>query len=240
MCNQIFKCAIRSSSVQSDLQMCNQIFKCAIRSSYVQSDLRMIGSEIQNSVQIVCDSTWQNNYKVIFSVYIWKIFSKQLFYQSSGRDLDITASCKIYTYLWIIKLLYTVEPVLSDHSWDQKKWSLTAGGRLIKGGKKKIWIIYIEQLLNANLIFSAFFGALKINPQMPKVKIHLRTPKGGWVPPPLDFWPSRTNFLKIFLMGMFSGSRNPTVIMKKILSLLYWPWKSRSNTFLHDLSYLRL
>ena len=52
------------------------------------------------------------------------------------------------------------------------------------------------------------------NPQMPKVKIHLRTPKGGLMQPP-GFLPSRPNFLKIFLMGMFSGSRNPTVIMKK-------------------------
>ena len=55
-----------------------------------------------------------------------------------------------------------------------------------------------------------------INPQMPKVKIHLRTPKGGrggYHPP--GFWSSRPNFSKIFLMGMFSGSRNPTVIMKK-------------------------
>ena len=56
-----------------------------------------------------------------------------------------------------------------------------------------------------------------LNPQMPKVKIHLRTPKGGGLmqPPPPGFLPSRPNFLKIFLMGMFSGSRNPTVIMKK-------------------------
>ena len=51
------------------------------------------------------------------------------------------------------------------------------------------------------------------NPQMPKVKIHLRTPKGGGYNPP-GFLPSRPNFLKIFLMGMFSGSRNPNVIMK--------------------------
>ena len=52
------------------------------------------------------------------------------------------------------------------------------------------------------------------NPQMPKVKIHLRTPKGcGYHPP--GFWSSRPNFSKIFLMGMFSGSRNPTMIMKK-------------------------
>ena len=43
---------------------------------------------------------------------------------------------------------------------------------------------------------------------------------GGWVPSPPGFLPSRPNFLVIFLLGMFSGSRNPTVIMKKILSLL--------------------
>ena len=56
---------------------------------------------------------------------------------------------------------------------------------------------------------------LTINPQMPKVKIHLRTPRGGGYHPPRGFWSSRPNFSKIFLMGMFSGSRNPTVIMKK-------------------------
>ena len=69
-----------------------------------------------------------------------------------------------------------------------------------------------------------------INPQMPKVFRQPKTPKGVDATPP-GFLPSRPNFLKIFLMGMFSGSRNPTVIMKK---------KSRSNTFLRDLSYLRL
>ena len=43
-----------------------------------------------------------------------------------------------------------------------------------------------------------------------------KTPKGGGLmQPPPGFLPSRPNFLKIFLMGMFSGSRNPTVIMKK-------------------------
>ena len=52
-----------------------------------------------------------------------------------------------------------------------------------------------------------------VNPQMPTVKIHLRTPKGGGVDTtPLDFC---LPFLKIFLMGMFSESRNPTVLMKK-------------------------
>ena len=56
---------------------------------------------------------------------------------------------------------------------------------------------------------------VEFNPQMPKVKIHLRTPKGGVGTTPPGFWSSRPNFSKIFLMGMFSGSRNPTVIMKK-------------------------
>ena len=60
------------------------------------------------------------------------------------------------------------------------------------------------------------YSACTINPQTPKV---FRQPKtaqgGGWCNPPPGFLPSRPNFLKIFLMGMFSGSRNPTVIMKK-------------------------
>ena len=81
-----------------------------------------------------------------------------------------------------------------------------------------------------------------INPQMPKVKSHLRTPKGrgGYHPP--GFLPSRPNFLKIFLMGMFSRSRNPTVITKKfyLYCMTLKIKKSRSNTLLHDLSYLRL
>ena len=36
----------------------------------------------------------------------------------------------------------------------------------------------------------------------------------GWIPPP-GFLPPRPNFSKIFLMGMFLGSRNPTAIIKK-------------------------
>ena len=53
-----------------------------------------------------------------------------------------------------------------------------------------------------------------VNPQVPKVFRQPKTPKGGGYHPP-GFSPSRPNFLVIFLMGMFSGSRNPTVIMKK-------------------------
>ena len=49
---------------------------------------------------------------------------------------------------------------------------------------------------------------------MPKVKIYLRTPKGGWIPPPwICAFPSE--FFENIFMGMFAGSRNPTVIMKK-------------------------
>ena len=59
-----------------------------------------------------------------------------------------------------------------------------------------------------------------INPQMPKVFRQPKTPKGGGYHPP-GFLPSRPNFFEIFLMGMCLGSRNPTVIIKKILSLLH-------------------
>ena len=55
----------------------------------------------------------------------------------------------------------------------------------------------------------------RLNPRTPKVKIHLRTPKGGGGTTPPGFWSSRRNFSKISRMGMFSGSRNPTVITKK-------------------------
>ena len=52
---------------------------------------------------------------------------------------------------------------------------------------------------------------------MPKVFRQPKTPRGGggggYHPP--GFLPSRPNFSKIFLMGTFSGSRNPTVILKK-------------------------
>ena len=59
-----------------------------------------------------------------------------------------------------------------------------------------------------------YYAHQRINPRTPKVKIPLRIPKGG-VPPPPVFWSSRGNFSKISRMGMFSGSRNPMVIMKK-------------------------
>ena len=47
-----------------------------------------------------------------------------------------------------------------------------------------------------------------------------KRPRGVDATPP-GFLPSRANFSKIFLICMFSGSMNPNVIMKKILSLLH-------------------
>ena len=90
----------------------------------------------------------------------------------------------------------------------------------------------------------------RFNPRMPKVKIHLRTPKGGWVPPSPGISPSRPNFLKIFLMGMFSGSRNPTVIMKKfylycmtlkikVKHLFAWPFLSPVVKIIQSWSWCR-
>ena len=67
---------------------------------------------------------------------------------------------------------------------------------------------WVSQLVSNN-------RARIINPRTPKVKIHLRTPKGGVGTTPPGFWSSRRNFSKISRMGMFSGSRNPTVITKK-------------------------
>ena len=55
---------------------------------------------------------------------------------------------------------------------------------------------------------------------MPKVKIHLRTPRGVDTTPP-GFLPSRPNFSKIFLMGTFSGVKESNGDNKKILSLLH-------------------
>ena len=46
---------------------------------------------------------------------------------------------------------------------------------------------------------------VQINPQMPKVKIHLRTPRGGGVPPPLDFGPPVRIFRKYFSWVCFRG-----------------------------------
>ena len=70
------------------------------------------------------------------------------------------------------------------------------------------WNSLDERVVSAETVDS-------FNPQMPKVFRQPKTPKGGGGCNPPGFLPSRPNFLKIFLMGMFLGSRNPTVIMKK-------------------------
>ena len=57
----------------------------------------------------------------------------------------------------------------------------------------------------------------------------------------IDFNLDREHISKLWIFpnGMFSGSKNPTVIITNSIFIV-WPWKSRSNTILHDLSYLRL
>ena len=50
-------------------------------------------------------------------------------------------------------------------------------------------------------LISPYTPVHSFNPQMPKVKIHLRTPKGGWVPPPLG----RRIFQKYFSWVCFRG-----------------------------------
>ena len=90
-----------------------------------------------------------------------------------------------------------------------------------------------------------------LNPQTPKVFRQPKTPKGGGVDAtPPGFLPSRPNFLKIFLMGMFSGSRNPTVIMKKfylhcmtlkikVNHLFAWPFLSPVVNMIQSWSWCR-
>ena len=91
-----------------------------------------------------------------------------------------------------------------------------------------------------------------LNPQMPKVFRQPKTPRGGgggYHHPP-GFLPSRPNFLKIFLMGMFSRSRNPTVIMKKfylycmtlkikVKHLFAWPFLSPVVNMIQGRSWCR-
>ena len=58
------------------------------------------------------------------------------------------------------------------------------------------------------------------NPQMPKVKIHLRTPKGGWVPPPWIFaFPSE--FFENISHGYVFGVKESNGDNEKILSSLH-------------------
>ena len=59
--------------------------------------------------------------------------------------------------------------------------------------------------LSARGIDYVYITISQNNPQMPKVKIHLRTPKGGWVPPPLDFGLPVRIFQKYFSWVCFRG-----------------------------------
>ena len=55
---------------------------------------------------------------------------------------------------------------------------------------------------------------------MPKVKIHLRTPKGGWIPPPWIFaFPSE--FFENISHGYVFGVKESNGNNENILSLLY-------------------
>ena len=78
-------------------------------------------------------------------------------------------------------------------------------------------------LMGCCVFVRIFLIFIYFNPRMPKVFRQPKTPKGGGYHPP-GFLPSHPNFLKIFLMGMFSGSRNPTVIIKKFY-LYCMTWK---------------
>ena len=55
----------------------------------------------------------------------------------------------------------------------------------------------------------------RLTRRWPKVKIHLRTPRGGVGTTPLDFGLPVRIFRKYFSWVCFRGQGNPTVIMKK-------------------------
>ena len=71
--------------------------------------------------------------------------------------------------------------------------------------------------------WSFFFWKIpgRVNPQMPKVKIHLRTPKGGgWIPPPWIFaFPSE--FFENIFHGYVFGVKESNGDNEKILSSLH-------------------
>ena len=60
-----------------------------------------------------------------------------------------------------------------------------------------------------------------INPQMPKVKIHLRTPRGGWVPPPPWILVFPSEFFGNISHGYVFGVKESNGDNEKIPSLLY-------------------
>ena len=101
-----------------------------------------------------------------------------------------------------------------------------------------LWFLSLQIYVYFPMLFQVWLYWVRFNPQMPKVKIHLGRPR-GWIPPP-GFLPSRPNFVKIFIMGMFSGPSNPTVIMKQfylycmilkieVKHLFAWPLLSSSG-----------
>ena len=63
---------------------------------------------------------------------------------------------------------------------------------------------------NGNCIYTLTRSGIIL--RHPRYFANRKRPRGHHPP---GFLPSRPNFLKIFFIGMFSGSRNPTVIMKK-------------------------
>ena len=56
---------------------------------------------------------------------------------------------------------------------------------------------------------------------MPKVKIHLRTPKGGLVPPSPGMFASPSEFVENISHGYVFGVKESNGDNEKILSLLY-------------------
>ena len=91
------------------------------------------------------------------------------------------------------------------------------------------------------------FEISNINPQTLDVFRKLKTP-GPKVSSyhPSGFFPSRLNFLDIFLMRMFSGSRNLTVTMKILylycmtLKIKVWLENQGQTLFVWPFFYLRL
>ena len=133
----------------------------------------------------------------------------------------------------------------------RKRGDLIETFMLVKGITKvdhEIFFTINENIGRGNMCNNKFIIRISL-PQMPKVFRQPKTPKGGGCNPP-GFLPSRPNFLKIFLMGMFSGSRNPTVIMKKfylycmtlkikVKHLFAWPFLSPVVNMIQSRSWCR-
>ena len=119
-----------------------------------------------------------------------------------------------------------------------------------------LFAIYVDSLILAIKkkdlgchIGESNFGIL--TRRRPRYFANRKRPRGGGVDAtPPGFLPSRPNFLKLFLMGMFSGSRNPTVIMKKfylhcmtlkikVKHLFAWPFLSPVVNMIQSWSWCR-